>query len=167
MFQPQQTGRSTDLWKILPLVVGTFAIVVGLFVYLFEPKTAEKKEITGVLRSGNPNFSWYSKYVTLRKPRVKMGRNYAGNRMVMFSAVIENGGEKALDVVEVKLIFFNADVPVWESTRIPIRPGSGTYMPPIEPLGKRGFTLYVENLPKNWQASNAELTINGFRFNGN
>ena len=164
MFQSPKPQRSSHFWKVLPLVAVTFAILVGLFVYLFEPKAEREEEITGVLRLGNPDFAWYNKYVALKKPRVKIGRNYAGNRMVMFSAVIENHGEKTLDVVEVKLVFFNADVPVWESTRVPIRPGTGTYTPPIEPLGRRGFTLYVESLPEGWQASNAEMEIHGFRF---
>lgn len=163
MFERSATER-TSLWKILPLVAITVVIVTILFVYLFQPQAAPREEITGVLRAGDPDYDWYNKYVTLTKPLVKMGRNFAGKRMVMFSGVIENGGERSLDAVEVKLLFFNADVPVWETRRVPIRPGSGAYTPPIRPLEKRGFTLYVEDVPGTWRASNAEMEVSGFRF---
>lgn len=152
------------MWKILPIVAVCVAVVVGLLPYLLQSGVVEKEEVTGILHQGDPNYEWYEKYVTLKKPRVKMGKNYAGNRMVLFSGLVENNGEKTLDVVEVKLTFFNADVPVWESTRIPVRPGPGTYTPPLEPLSRRGFTLYLENVPENWRASNAEMSIQGFRF---
>ena len=128
------------------------------------PNAPKNEEIIAILHQGDPDFEWYEKYMTLKDPRVKMGRNYRGNRMVMFSGLVENGGEKTLDVVEVKLTFFNADVLVWETARIPIRPRPGTYTPPLRPFGRRGFTLYVENVPENWQASNAEMSIHGFRF---
>ncbi|MBI4445813.1 MAG: hypothetical protein HY645_07870 [Acidobacteria bacterium] len=152
------------LWKILPIVtLLVLAVLLGI-AYLMEPAPEVPDELTGILRAGDSDYDWYSKYVELRNPLVKMGKNFAGKRMVMFSGIIENNGEKTLDVVEVKLIFFNADVPVWEIIRIPIRPGARHRTPPIEPLEQRGFTLYVEQLPENWQASNAEMAISGFRF---
>ncbi len=107
---------------------------------------------------------WYYKYVGLSNPKIQMGKNFAGNQMIMISGMIENKGEKTLDVVEVKLVLFDHAQPVWQTARIPIRPGPGTYTSPIRPLEKRGFTLYVQKIPKGWSANNAEISIHGFRF---
>lgn len=164
LFETVQTEKPNRLWKILPLAALVFAAIVALFFVLFQAKPVARDQITGTLRAGDPDFDWYSKYVSLRKPQVQMGKNFAGHRMVMFSGVIENNGEKALDVVEVKLIFFNYNTPVWETTRLAIRPGSGSYTPAIAPLEQRGFALYVQDIPEDWRATNAEMSLNGFRF---
>ena len=82
--------------------------------------------------------------------------------MAIFSATIENQGEKSLDVVELKMTFFNYETTVWETTRNPIRPGG--YTSPLQPLKRRSFTLYIQDLPNGWLASHAEMDINGFRF---
>ncbi len=91
-----------------------------------------------------------------------MGKNFAGNRFVIFSAIIENKGERTVDVVEVELSFFNYDKLISSVIRTPLRPGP--YTPPIQTFEKRVFTLYVEDLPPNWLAQNAEIAFHGFRF---
>ena len=95
---------------------------------------------------------------------MEMGLNFAGNRIVKFAGTINNGGEKALDIVEVKLAFFNYDELVWETTRTPIRPGP--YTPPIPPLSERAFSFYFEKIPERWKASHSEMSLQGFRFAG-
>jgi hypothetical protein len=98
----------------------------------------------------------------LESPQVQMSKSLSGNRLVIFSAIIENNGERAVDVVEVELSFFNYDTRISSVIRTPLRPG--TYTPPIRTFEKRGFTLYVEDLPPNWLAQSAEIAILGFRF---
>ncbi len=120
-------------------------------------------ELSGVLRQGDPDFQWYAKYVTLESQSIKMAKNFAGNRMVIFTGVIENGGEKDLDVVEVELVLFNFDEPIHREVRVPISPTSH-YTPPVPPLSSRAFTLYMDEFPPQWQASSAEIAIHGFRF---
>ena len=165
MFDTQgRRNSSTTLWKILPFAAIGFLALVGGMVYLLQPEPETSVQLTGIQRQGDPDYEWYRKYVKLEKPQISMGRNFAGKRMVMFSGRIENGGEKSLDLVEVKLVFFNYEKPVWEMTRIPIRPAPGSYTLPIEPFETRGFTLYVEDVPEQWRASYAEMDIHGFRF---
>ena len=94
MFELPEKHRVSAIWKILPIVGVCVLLALGLLAYLLESRVVEKEEITGILHRGDPDYEWYAKYVTLKKPRVKMGRNYAGNRMVMFSGLVENGGEK-------------------------------------------------------------------------
>jgi hypothetical protein len=115
-----------------------------------------------LVRTGDPDFEWYKEYVELREPKIQMGLNFAGNRIVMLSGIIENGGERSLDVVELKVVFFNYEEPVWETARTPIRPGP--YTPPIPPLSSRGFSFYIEKIPEKWMSSHAEMSIHGFRF---
>ena len=152
------------LWKVLPLAVLVFAAIVGVAVYFSYKAESQPPDLTGVIRKGHPDFDWYSKYVMLNaeNQKIKLGQNYLGDKVVMFSGLIENGGEKTLDVVEVKLVLFNYEKPVWETVRTPIRPDGR--MEPIPPLGKRSFSLYVETLPAAWDAGQAEMWITGFRF---
>ncbi len=165
MFQvPHNQDSSRILWTIIPLVTIGFLTLVGLVIYLLQPKPQINTRPTGILVDGNPDYDWYRNYVELKNPKISMGKNFAGKRMVMFAGRIENNGEKTLDAVEVKLVLFNFDKTVWETTRIPIRPDPGTYTPPIPPFRSRGFTLYLETVSEDWHANHAEMDIRGFRF---
>ena len=148
----------------MALAVVLFAAMVAAAVYLQGPAEREEIDLNGVVEAGNPDYEWYQKYVDLRDAKIKMGLNFAGKRMVIFSGIIENNGERALDVVQVDLSFFNYEKLVWKTMRTPIIPGSGGHTPPVEPLEQRGFTLYMENIPEGWLASHAEMAIHGFRF---
>ncbi|RPJ56648.1 MAG: hypothetical protein EHM23_01415 [Acidobacteria bacterium] len=161
--QTDKPDRSL-LWKVIPAALILFAIIVGLVILFAFDKPSESAPLTGVLRAGDPNFEWYKKYLSIdhESQKIQMGTNYAGDRVVMFAGTINNGGEKTLDVVEVKLVLFNYEKPVWETVRIPIRPDSR--IEPIPPLGRRSFALYVETLPEAWNAGQAEMWISGFRF---
>jgi len=159
--QPQQKQKSL-IWKILPLALIIFALLVVGAIYLTQFDKVDLEELSGVLYEGNPDFDWYKKYVVLRDPKIEMGLNFAGKRIVKFAGLIENGGEKTLDVVEIKLSFFNYDELVWETSKTPIRPGP--YTPVIPPLTNRSFSLYFEKIPEGWKASHAEMALLGFRF---
>lgn len=163
MFETSVEKKKPNLiWKILPAAVALFGALVALVAYLGPEAPDEQGPLTGVLHKGDPDYQWYSKYVDLESGGIKMGKNFAGKRMVIFSGVIKNGGEKALDVVEVKLTLFNRSDPVYEVVKEAIRPGP--YTPPIRSLHDRAFTIYLENIPGEWRASQAEMEIHGFRF---
>ena len=155
MFDPPTKERSPHFWRTLIASLALFAGIAALLILFLTPGAEEKPELTGVFRSGDPNYEWYREYVDLQNPKVQMGKNLAGNRVVMFSAVIENSGEKMLDVVEIELSFFNYEERVWETVRTPIRPERSNYTPPIESL---------EEIPRDWFASHAEMELHGFRF---
>ncbi len=157
-----QQKKSSLLWKILPAAVAIFAVIVVVIVYLGQDHKAPEGPVTGVFHRGDPDFEWYSKYVGLESRGIKMAKNFAGNRMVIFSGVVKNGGEKTLDTVEVKVTLFNKSEPVFDAVRYAVRPGP--YTPPIPSLQDRAFTLYVDDFPSKWEASRAEMEIEGFRF---
>ena len=162
MFEQRQTERNTLIWKVLPLALGVFAILVAAAIYLSTGEQVEVGELDGVFHKGDADYDWYSQYVELKNPKIEMGLNFAGKRIVKFAGLIENNGEKSLDVIEVKLSFFNYDELVWETTRTPIRPGP--YTPPVEPLSNRAFSFLMEKIPEGWKANEAEMSLEGFRF---
>ena len=130
--------------------------------FFLQQGVQEEAPLTGILHAGDPDYDWYGKYMDLESPQVQMSKSLSGNRLVIFSAIIENNGERAVDVVEVELSFFNYDTRISSVIRTPLKPG--TYTLPIRTFEKRGFTLYVEDLPPNWLAQSAEIAILGFRF---
>jgi hypothetical protein len=162
MFENQsQSGSGRLLWKIIPFSVVLFAALAAAVVYLGEGDEAPE-QLNGILRSGHSDYEWYSQYVSLESGKIQMGKNFAGHRMVIFSGTIENTGERSLDVIEIRLTLFNYEDSVFETVRTPIKPGG--YTPVLGPFASRSFTLYLENLPGSWQASHAEMELNGFRF---
>ena len=106
MFETSPGSRSGLFWKVMVGVGLTVGAVAAAAIALYEPEPEEPaKPLVGILHKGDPDYSWYRQHLELRDPRVKMAKNLAGKRMVIFSGVLENNGEKALDVVEVKLAF--------------------------------------------------------------
>jgi hypothetical protein len=164
MFETVKQGRKSHLWKFIPLAVILFGALVFLALFFAGSGRSEQEELTGIIRRDNPDFQWYSEYVELQGTKIQMGLNFARKRILMISGVIQNGGERTLDVVEVKLTFFNYEEPVKEIRRTPIQPSR--YTPPIPPLNSRAFSFYVEDFPKDWKQSHAEIELNGIRFAG-
>lgn len=162
MFVEEQPRKDRSLIAILIPVAAAFALLLAGIIYWTSGEPSEPASPEGVLHSPDPDYEWYSQKLGLEDGDIKMGKNFAGHRVIIFSGVINNNGERAVDVVEIKMTLFNYDRPVFETTRMPIKPGG--YTPPIEPLSSRSFTLYLEDIPGNWLASHAEMKLNGFRF---
>ena len=162
MFESEDKPRSPHFWQIIVIAAVLFVAAAGLLLFFLQQGVQEEALLTGILHARDPDYDWYGKHMELENPQVKMGKNFAGNRFAIFSAIIENNGERTVDVVEVELSFFNYDKLISSVIRTPLRPG--TYTPPIQTFEKRGFTVYVEEIPPNWLAQNAEIAIHGFRF---
>ncbi|GAB4234200.1 MAG: hypothetical protein Kow00109_07140 [Acidobacteriota bacterium] len=163
MFETSRT-RETSSRAVYLIAGAVLAVgVAALLYFLYEPPAPpEDQALVGILHAGDPRYDQYRPYIDLVDTKIQMGLNFARKRILMVSAVVENRGDRPVDVVEVKLIFFNYDKPVGESIHTPIRPGP--YTPPIEPRGRRAISFYVEEFPKGWMASHAELELSGFRF---
>lgn len=162
MFESSQQRERSPIWTYLPIALGVFILLIAGAVYLSIYHEDVPDELVGVLHEGDSDFAWYSDYITIRDPAIQMGLNFAGNRIVMLSGVIENSGERTIDVVELNVKFFNYETLIWETTRTPIRPGP--YTPPISPVAERAFTFYIEKIPEDWMSSHAEMNLSGFRF---
>ncbi|MCH8321177.1 MAG: hypothetical protein IH790_09505 [Acidobacteria bacterium] len=162
MFESEDKPRSPHFWRIIVISVVLFVATTGLLVFLLQQGVREEVPLTGILHAGDPDYDWYGKYMDLESPKVQMSKSLSGNRLVIFSAIIENNGERTVDVVEVELSFFNYDKLISSVIRTPRRPGP--YTPPIQTFEKRVFTVYVAEIPPNWLAQTAEIAIHVLRF---
>lgn len=160
MFRKAGPGQSARNW-------GTYAVFLAiLFLPAFwtgcrRAETSEE-ELTGILHEGDPEFDQYRSHVELRDTKIQMGLNFNRKRIVMVSGVIANTGDRAIDVVQVKVSFFNYEKLIDESIHTPLKPGP--YTPPIKPLSEWAFSFYIEEIPKGWGGSHAEMSLYGFRF---
>ena len=164
MFKAQVAGRSSHFWKFIIASAALLAVVLSIVVFLLQQSGSDQTPLTGILREGDPDYQWYQKYIRLKEPQVKMTSSFSGNRLVLFSAIIENRGERKVDVVEVELSYFNYVDLVSTTVKTAIRPGPASRTPPVESFEERGFTLYLEDLPEEWLALHAEMAIHGIRF---
>ena len=162
MFEQQARSQKSKRWTYFPIAGVVFVAIVAFMLVLGRPDPQLREPVTGVLQAGDPDYEWYSRHMNLENRSIKMAKSLAGQRMVIFTGVIDNGGEKPLDVVEIKLTLFNQDEPVFTAVKTPIRPGP--YTPPIPSLKSRAFTVYLDEFPSKWRASRAEMEIHGFRF---
>jgi hypothetical protein len=162
VFESEDKPRSPHFWRIIVIAAILFVAITGLLLFFLQQGVEEEAALTGILHAGDPDYDWYGKYMGLENPQIKMGKNFAGNRFVIFSAIIENNGERTVDVVEVQLSFFNYDELISSVIRTPLRPGP--YVRPIQTFEERAFTVLVEEIPPNWLAQNAEIAIRGLRF---
>lgn len=165
MFEETKPQSSVNQ-KLLLLLVGVLLTAsLGAWIY-FSPASPPRvdEEIAGILRAGDPQFDEYLEFLTLDETKVSLALNFAGSRSVVFSGLVHNLGRRSVDAIEVKLTLFNRDKPVWDTIRTVYRPGPNRE--PIRPFQERRLSLYLEDLPKEWASSHAEVEIHGFRFAG-
>lgn len=166
MFETKEPTNTSSMWKILPLALAGVVVVIVAVTLLSGPD--QVREVTGVVHAGDQAYELYKDSVRLNQPKASLTRRITGARAVVFTGVIENLGEKTLDVVEVKLSLFNYEEFIWSIVRTPVKPGAFTSS--IGPREKKRFDLYVEDLPgvddlpKEWLSTHAEIDIHGFRF---
>jgi hypothetical protein len=155
-------GRKTDArtWQYWALLWTLFLLPASITSCQKSEET--QGELTGILHKGDPEFDRYRSHVELKETTMKMGLNFNKKRIVMLSGVIDNTGDRTIDVVQVKVSFYNYEKLVTEQIHTPLRPGP--YTPPIKPLSQWAFSFYIEDIPKGWGASHAEMTLYGFRF---
>ena len=158
---PSQSGR---LWIVLAGAAAVAILALTVVVYVNRGSEESDRLLEGVLHAGVEGFDRHSGSVVLEDRGIKMVKNLTGKRMVMFAGAVTNHSDRPLDVVQIRLILFNAHEPVFESILTPIEPGP--YTPPILSGETRGFTVYLEDFPESWWASRAEMEISGIRFEG-
>ncbi len=109
MFESEDKPRSPHFWQIIVIATILFVAATGLLLFFLQVGVQEEAPLTGILHAGDPDYDWYGKYMDLENPQIQMSKSLSGNRLVIFSAIIENNGERTVDVVEVELSFFNYD----------------------------------------------------------
>ena len=164
MFKTALPSQSDRLRKTLSVVAGVAITAVAIVVFLSRGTGESDQPLLGIVRSDHADFERDLKSVELEDRGIKMLKNLTGKRTVGFAGAITNHNDRQLDVVEVRLILFNAHEAVFETIRTPIKPGP--YTPPILSGKTRGFAVYLEDFPESWWASRAEMEISGLRWAG-
>ncbi len=154
-------GRSNIRKFILPLFVVIILFSAG-YVYFTHTRLSSVDELGGILREGDPGYEAYKDLVTMKDSRIQMGLNFNRKRVVMFSGEIENRGDRTIDVVELRIMYFNYEELIDTVLKTPIRPGP--YTKAIEPLTSVPYNFYIEDFPGRWKGGECEVYINGFRF---
>jgi hypothetical protein len=154
-------GQSSLRKFILPALLAIILISVG-YVYISHTGQSSVGEISGVLHEGAPGFNEYKDLVKLNNSRIQMGLNFNRKRVVMFSGEIENRGGRTVDVVELKIMYFNYEEHIDTVIKTPVRPGPYTKV--IQPLTSGPYNFYIEEFPGRWKGGECEVSIHGFRF---
>lgn len=150
--------------KYLLLALLALLLVGAGYVFMTSTPHRAPEELTGVLHEGDPGFESYKEFLSLKNSRIQMGLNFNRKRVVMFSGEIENRGEKTIDVVELRIMYFNYEELIDTVIKTPIMPGP--YTKAIEPLTSGTYNFYIEEFPGSWKGSECEVYLNGFRFAG-
>ena len=156
-----ETGQSSIRKFVLP-VMAVIVLAAAGYVYFTHTGQSSVDDLTGILREGDPDFEEYKDLVQLKGSKIQMGLNFNRKRVVMFSGEIENRGDRILDVVEFKIMYFNYEELIDTVIKTPVRPGP--YTKAIEPLTSGPYNFYIEEFPGRWKGSECEVHINGFRF---
>jgi len=162
MFNHSSGEGRPGLKKFFLILLPALVLLAAGYVFLTHTSQSSVDELEGILREGDPSFEEYKDQVTLRNSRIQMGLNFNRKRVVMFSGEIENRGDKVLDVVELKIMYFNYEELIDTVYKTPLRPGP--YTEPIQPLTSGNYSFYIEEFPGRWKGSECEVYINGFRF---
>jgi len=162
MFEHSPDEKKSGFKKFLLPVLALLVLMLAGYVYFTHTGQSSVEELTGILREGNPEYETYKDKVDLKGSKIQMGLNFNRKRVVMFSGEIENRGDKVLDVVELRIMYFNYEELIDTVLKTPIRPGP--YTKAIQPLTSGPYHFYIEEFPGRWKGSECEVHINGFRF---
>ena len=162
MFEHNPDEKKSGLRKVVVPALAVLVLALAGYIYFSHTGQSSVEELTGVLREGDPGYEAYKDLVGLKGSRIQMGLNFNRKRVVMFSGEIENRGDKVLDVVELRIMYFNYEELIDTVLKTPIRPGP--YTKAIPPLTSGPYNFYIEEFPGRWKGSECEVYINGFRF---
>lgn len=149
---------------ILSALLAIGLISVG-YVYFSHTGQSSVGKLSGIVREGDSAYEDYKGNVKLKNSKIQMGLNFNRKRVVMFSGEIENRGDRTIDVVELRIMYFNYEEFIDAVIKTPLRPGP--YTKAIEPLTSGPYNFYIEDFPGRWKGSECEVYINGFRLAGN
>lgn len=156
-----EEGRSGLRKFILPAFLIVILISVG-YVYFSHTGHSSMEELSGILHEGDPDYEGYKELVKLRNSKIQMGLNLNRKRVVMFSGEIENRGDRTIDVIQLRIMYFNYEEHIDTVIKTPLRPGP--YMKVINPLTSGPYNFYIEEFPGRWKGGECEVYIHGFRF---
>ena len=120
--------------------------------------------VPGILRPAEPNFEYYRKYIRISDVRASLGINFAKSRIAIVSGFITNEGDRKLEALELRIALYDVYNKLSkERISTPLRPDAGLKRP-LEPLEKRDFTVWIENIEQLWNPKRLEIEISGLKY---
>lgn len=109
----------------------------------------------------SPEAKQYVRNLTLTGVELRAADSYLNQTIVEIDGKITNGGDRALDTVEVYCVFYDAYGQVVLRQRVPIVTNKLGVLRPSE---WRNFRLPFDNLPGSWNHQLPQLVIAGIKF---
>jgi len=168
--KPQKTKNSFTLIITGILLVLIMAGIFALFQYQRSNPAqtgGSKIVVEDLLRPGNTDFEYYKTRIRIEDVKGVVQINFNNNRFAQISGTIVNDGDRSLDALEMKIILLD----VWgkvskERTAFALWPDASYIKKrkPIEPLGKRHFSIGVESVEYYWDPKQVSYEITGLRY---
>jgi hypothetical protein len=140
------------------LLIGAAATVIvlaGILVYLSRPtKDGGSPPVSAEAKA-------YVSKLTLSDVTMQATENFMKQRVVEIEGKIANGGDRALQGIDVYCLFYDVGGREIHRERVPILNRKG---PPLRPGDTRPFRLPFDTLPEGWNQAMPRLVIAGINF---
>jgi len=108
-----------------------------------------------------PEAKAYVRNLQLADVGMKGTDSYVGQTVVEIVGKITNGGDRALDMVEIYCVFYDPSGQLVLRKRLPI---VGGRMGGLRPGETKAFRLPFDELPQSWNQAMPQLVIAGIKF---
>jgi hypothetical protein len=129
---------------------------LGLFAYLQLSPTRPAPEIP-LSQEGKA----YIRNLQLSDVNMKATGSYASQTLVEIQGKISNTGDRALDIVEIHCVFYDAYGQLVYKPRVPI---VSVRMGGLKPGETKTFRLPFDEIPDSWNQALPQLVIAGVKF---
>jgi hypothetical protein len=136
----------------VPLIIFGVMLLIGLAAawYLSRPAPSPPGPVL------TPEARAYVKYLKLSDTEMKAHKSYLNQRLVEITGKITNTGPRALRLVEINCVFYDAYGQVVLRQRLPIvGPRTGG----LKPGETKPFRLPFDELPESWNQGPPQLVI--------
>jgi len=136
----------------VPLIIFGVLLVIGLAAawYLNRPAPPSPGPVL------TPEARAYVKYLQLSDTEMKAHKSYLNQRLVEITGKITNTGPRALRLVEINCVFYDAYGQVVLRQRVPI---VGRRAGGLKPGETKPFRLPFDELPESWNQGPPQLVI--------
>lgn len=149
---PNERGISSAVFTLIALAI------IGGAVYWYLQYTANRQK---QLLELSPEAKQYVRNLKLSDVEIKAHESYLKQMVVAIEGKIGNTGDRALKVVEIICVFYDAYNQVVLRQRVPI---VSARMGGLKPGEIKTFRLPFDDLPESWNHQLPSLVIGGIQF---
>jgi hypothetical protein len=164
--------KQSSLFTKLAIAICVLALaVVAIFFYARYQENSQSDSggglaaVPGMLRPGDSNFEYYKDKIRIENAKASLGITFSKARIALISGTISNEGDRTLEALELHITLYDLyDKFSKDRIAMPIRPGVGWGIRPLEPLQKRSFTVGIESVEQLWNPRKLEVKITGLKY---